>query len=62
MTNNNNQKLDLTWIGKDFQSKLGPRILIEYPDKSYGDRNTEHMLIYVEVRCKFKVPSCAKAC
>lgn len=42
----NNQKLELTWIGKDIQPKLEPRILIEDPDKSYGDRNTENMLIF----------------
>ena len=42
----NNQKLELTWIGKDVQPKLEPRILIEDPDLSYGDRNTENMLIF----------------
>lgn len=42
----NNQKLELTWIGKGNQPKLEPRILIEDPDKSYGDRNTENMLIF----------------
>src|SRR4030067_3685014 len=42
----NRQKLELTWIGKDVQPKLEPRILIEDPDKSYGDRNTENMLIH----------------
>ena len=31
-----NQKLELTWIGKDNQPKLEPRILIEDPEKSYG--------------------------
>lgn len=41
-----NNKLELTWIGKDIQPKLEPRILIEDPDKSYGDRNTENMLIF----------------
>jgi len=41
-----NQKLELTWIGKAKQPKLEPRILIEDPDKSYGDRNTENMLIH----------------
>jgi adenine-specific DNA-methyltransferase len=41
-----NQKLELTWIGKDIQPKLEPRILIEDPDKSYGDRNTDNMLIF----------------
>jgi len=46
MTNNKNQKLELTWIGKDVQPKLEPRILIEDPNKSYGDRKTENMLIH----------------
>jgi len=40
------QKLELTWIGKDEQPKLEPRILIEDPDKSYGDKNSENMLIH----------------
>lgn len=31
------QRLELTWIGKDHQPKLEPRILIEDPEKSYGD-------------------------
>lgn len=43
---NKKQKLELTWIGKDEQPVLEPRILIEDPDKSYGDKNTENMLIY----------------
>jgi adenine-specific DNA-methyltransferase len=42
----NNQKLELTWIGKEKRPKLEPRILIEDPDKSYGDRHTENMLIF----------------
>lgn len=41
-----NSRLELTWIGKDIQPKLEPRILIEDPDKSYGDRNAENMLIF----------------
>ena len=40
------QKLELTWIGKDKQPVLEPRILIEDPEKSYGDKNAENMLIY----------------
>ena len=28
-------KLELTWIGKENRPKLEPRILIEYPEKSY---------------------------
>lgn len=43
---NTKPKLELTWIGKDEQPKLEPRILIEDPEKSYGDKNTENMLIY----------------
>ena len=40
------QKLELTWIGKDEEPKLEPRILIEDPEKSYGDKNTQNMLIH----------------
>ena len=29
------QKLELTWIGKEYRPKLEPRILLEEPDKSY---------------------------
>src|SRR4030067_1234725 len=39
------QKLELTWIGKDEQPRLEPRILIEDTEKSFGDRNIENMLI-----------------
>jgi len=40
------QRLELTWVGKDERTKLEPRILIEAPDKSYGDKNSENMLIH----------------
>lgn len=40
------KKLELTWIGKDVQPKLEPRILLENPDKSYGSRYTQNMLIH----------------
>jgi adenine-specific DNA-methyltransferase len=43
---NNKQKLELTWIGKDQQPKLEPRILIEDKEKSYGDAKSENMLIH----------------
>lgn len=43
---NDKQKLELTWIGKEKRPKLEPRILIEDPDKSYGDRHSENMLIF----------------
>ena len=39
------KKLELTWIGKDVQPGLEPRILLEDPDKSYGSRNTQNMLV-----------------
>ncbi len=42
----NNQKLELTWIGKDKEINLEPRILVEVPEKNYGDTNTENMLIH----------------
>ena len=40
------QKLELTWIGKGHEPKLEPRILIEDPTKSFGDPNTQNMLIH----------------
>ncbi len=43
---NKKQKLELTWIGKDKQPILEPRILIEDPEKSYGDKTAENMLIF----------------
>jgi len=46
MTNNKHQKLELTWIGKGEEPKLEPRILIEQPEYSCGNPNTENMLIH----------------
>ena len=46
MANKNLQKLELTWIGKGEEPKLEPRILIENPEYSYGDPNTENRLIH----------------
>ncbi|MGE0930529.1 site-specific DNA-methyltransferase [Peijinzhouia sedimentorum] len=40
------QKLELTWIGKGEEPKLEPRILIENPEYSYGEPNSENMLIH----------------
>lgn len=40
------QKLELTWIGKDEEPRLEPRVLIEDPEKSYGDRSAQNMLIH----------------
>ena len=42
----NKQKLELTWIGKDREVNLEPRILVEVPERSYGDKDTENMLIH----------------
>ncbi|MFT8314993.1 MAG: site-specific DNA-methyltransferase [Clostridium sp.] len=39
-------KLELTWVGKYEEKKIEPRILIEDKSKSYGDPNTENMLIH----------------
>lgn len=39
-------KLELTWVGKYDEEKLEPRILIEDKSKSYGNPNTENMLIH----------------
>jgi adenine-specific DNA-methyltransferase len=40
------QKLELTWIGKDEEPKLEPRILVEDISKSYGDTLSRNMLIH----------------
>ncbi len=39
-------KLELTWVGKYEDSMIEPRILIEAPEKSYGDPRSENMLIH----------------
>lgn len=44
MTNYN--KLELTWIGKDKKIHVEPRIFVEDTDKSYGDINSENILIH----------------
>lgn len=46
MSKNKLQKLELTWIGKGDEPKLEPRILIENPEYSYGDPNSENILIH----------------
>jgi adenine-specific DNA-methyltransferase len=45
MASKKQQKLELTWIGKGEEPTLEPRILIENPEYSYGDPNTENLLI-----------------
>lgn len=39
-------KLELTWPGKNKVFELEPRILIEKPELSYWDPNTENMIIH----------------
>lgn len=46
MPQNTPQKLELTWIGKGNEPKLEPRILIENPEYSNGDPQSENMLIH----------------
>ena len=44
----NNKKLELTWLGKDEEIKIEPRILIEDKEKSNckSDHNTQNMIIH----------------
>ncbi len=42
------KKLELCWPGKDQELKPEPRVLIEYPEKSYGEANSENMLIHAD--------------
>ena len=46
--NSNYKKLELGWPGKDLEVKPEPRVLIEDPTKSYGETNTENMLIHAD--------------
>jgi len=46
--NSKYKKLELCWPGKDIEVKPEPRVLIEDPEKSYGDANTENMLIHAD--------------
>jgi len=39
-------KLELTWIGKDKQPRLEPRILLEDATKSHGAKDSENLLIH----------------
>ena len=39
-------KRELTWVGKYEESVIEPRILIEDPEKSYGDPRSKNMLIH----------------
>lgn len=39
-------KLELTWVGKYDEKEIEPRILVEDKSKSYGDPDSENMLIH----------------
>jgi len=42
------KKLELCWPGKDMEVRPEPRVLIEDPEKSYGETNTGNMLIHAD--------------
>ena len=39
-------KLELTWVGKYDTKVIEPRIFVEDFEKSYGDPNSQNMLIH----------------
>lgn len=39
-------KLELTWIGKNERKKIEPRIMLEVPEKSYGEKDADNLLIH----------------
>ena len=41
-----NRQLELTWIGKNREPAVEPRILLHNAGKDYGDPDTENMLIH----------------
>lgn len=46
MIQDKHQKLELTWIGKDKEAQLEPHILVENPEFSYGDKDSQNMIIH----------------
>jgi adenine-specific DNA-methyltransferase len=42
------KKLELGWPGKDIEVKPEPRVLIQDPEKSYGEADTKNMLIHAD--------------
>jgi adenine-specific DNA-methyltransferase len=46
--NSKYKKLELCWPGKEIEVKPEPRVLIENPEKSYGEADTENMLIHAD--------------
>lgn len=43
---NRKQEIKLIWPGKDKKLKLDPKVLVEDPSKSYGDKSSDNMLIH----------------
>jgi len=41
-------KLELCWPGKDLEVNPEPRVLIEDPEKSFGESDTGNMLIHAD--------------
>ena len=37
------QKLELTWIGKEYPSVLDPRILVECPENGHGNSHSKRV-------------------
>lgn len=48
-------KLELTWYNKYEQKNIEPRILVENKEKSYGNQDTENMLIHGDNLLALKV-------
>ncbi len=46
--NSQYKKLELCWPGKDIEVRPEPRVLIEDPAKSYGEADTQNMLIHAD--------------
>lgn len=46
--NSKYKKLELCWPGKDIEIKPEPRVLIEDPEKSYGEADSENLLIHAD--------------
>ena len=45
-------RLELTWTGKYEEKELEPRILIEDKSMSYGDPESDNMLIHGDIGIK----------
>lgn len=43
---NKKQEIKLIWPEKDKETKLDPKVLVEDPSKSYGDKSSDNMLVH----------------